>query len=80
MNGERELFIKIEPYRHLVKELDEIPGIDSILAIGIIAEASTDMTSFRDERSFAAWAGVAPGNNESAGKKKEQNGDRKIRH
>jgi len=38
------------------------------------------MTSFRDERSFAAWAGVAPGNNESAGKKKEQNVDKEIRH
>jgi len=67
---ERELYKKVEPYAHLVKALDEIPGIDEILAIGIIAEASTNMSSFRDERSFAAWAGVASGNNESAGKKK----------
>jgi transposase len=67
---EKELRAKVEPYRHLVDALDEIPGIDEILAIGIIAEASTDMGSFRDERSFAAWAGVASGNNESAGKKK----------
>lgn len=72
---EQELFKKIEPYTHLVQQLDEIPGINSILAIGIIAEASTDMSAFRDERSFAAWAGVAPGNNESAGKKKNQNVD-----
>ena len=70
---EQELFKKVEPYAHLVKELDAIPGIDTILAIGIIAEASTDMSSFRDERSFAAWAGVASGNNESAGKKKDRN-------
>jgi hypothetical protein len=34
-------------------------------------EASTDMSSFKDERSFAAWTGVASGNNESAGKKKD---------
>jgi transposase len=65
-----ELHSKVEPYAHLVKKLDEIPGIDAILAIGIIAEASTDMAAFKDERSFAAWAGVAAGNNESAGKKK----------
>lgn len=70
-NVEQELYKKVEKYAHLVKELDAIPGIDQILAIGIIAEASTDMNSFRDERAFAAWAGVAPGNNESAGKKKD---------
>jgi transposase len=70
---EQELFKKVEPYAHLVKELDAIPGIDTILAIGIIAEASADMSSFRDERSFAAWAGVASGNNESAGKTKDPN-------
>ena len=67
---EKELYAKVEPYKHLVQALDEIPGIDTILAIGIIAEASTDMSSFKDERSFAAWCGVASGNNESAGKKK----------
>jgi hypothetical protein len=38
------------------------------------------MSSFKDERSFAAWAGVASGNNESAGKKKDQNAGMEIRH
>ncbi len=64
---------KVKPYEHLVKKLDEIPGIDQILAIGILAEATDDMSHFADERKFAAWAGVASGNNESAGKKKDQN-------
>ena len=77
---EEELYKKVEPYAHLVEKLDEIPGIDAILAIGIIAEASTNMESFKDERSFAAWAGVAAGNNESAGKKKDQNVDTAIQH
>ena len=77
---ESELYKKIEPYKHLVKQLDEIPGIDEILAIGIIAEASTDMSAFRDERSFAAWAGVASGNNESAGKKKDPNAATATQH
>lgn len=70
---ENELREKAIPYRHLVDKLDEIPGIDEILAIGILAEATDDMAHFKDERSFAAWAGVAAGNNESAGKKKDRN-------
>lgn len=68
---ELELFQRVQPYKHLVEKLDEIPGIDVVLAMGIIAEASTQMDAFKDERSFAAWAGVAAGNNESAGKKKD---------
>lgn len=70
---ENELCEKAEPYKHLTLKLDEIPGIDEVLAIGILAEATNDMSNFKDERSFAAWAGVAAGNNESAGKKKDQN-------
>ena len=75
---EKEMRQKIEPYAHLVKALDEIPGIDEILAMGIIAEASADMSAFADERKFAAWAGVASGNHESAGKKKDQSADMEI--
>ncbi len=73
---ENELREKALPYRHLIKKLDEIPGIDEILAIGILAEATDDMSNFRDERTFAAWAGVAAGNNESAGKKKDQSAEK----
>lgn len=69
--ADSELAKKIKPYAHLVEELKKIPGIDRVLAIGIIAEATTDMSNFADERKFAAWAGVASGNNESAGKKKD---------
>ncbi|HEY8271520.1 MAG TPA: IS110 family transposase [Pseudobdellovibrionaceae bacterium] len=69
---------KMLPYAPLIEELDKIPGIDKVLAMAIIAGATTDMGSFPDERRFAAWAGVAPGNNESAGKKKEQNADTVI--
>ena len=38
--------------------------------MGILGEVGDDMSHFRNERVFAAWSGVAPGNNESAGKKK----------
>lgn len=78
-NVEDELTEQMLPYAHLVEELDKIPGIDKILAMGIIAEASADMSKFPDERKFAAWAGVASGNNESGGKKKDQNAATAIR-
>lgn len=70
---ENGLVERMWPYAHLLEELDKIPGIDKILAMGIIAEATPDMGAFPDERRFAAWAGVAAGNNESAGKKKDPN-------
>lgn len=38
--------------------------------MGVIAEAINYMRNLGDERTFAAWAGVVAGNNESAGKKK----------
>ena len=75
---DKELAEKVLPYAHLVEELRKIPGIDKITAVGIIAEATTDMKHFSDERKFAAWAGVAAGNNESAGKKKDRNAGMEI--
>jgi len=75
---ECELSNKTLPYSHLVKKLKEIPGISEILAMGILAEATTDIEHFPDERKFAAWAGVAAGNNESAGKKKDQDAEKKT--
>lgn len=67
---DNQIVQKVHPYAELVEELKKIPGISDILATGILAEASNDMKNFADERKFAAWAGVASGNNESAGKKK----------
>jgi transposase len=73
-----ELFEKIKPYSHLIDELKKLPGIDDVLAVGILAESTNDMSNFEDERKFAAWSGVAAGNNESAGKKKDQNAEKGI--
>lgn len=75
---ENELAEQIIPYANLIEKLDAIPGIDKVLAMAILTEATTRMQSFPDERKFAAWAGVAPGNNESAGKKKDQNAEEAI--
>jgi transposase len=46
--------------------LDEIPGVDWTLA----AVISVDMSAFENVSQLASWAGVYPGNNESAGKRK----------
>ncbi len=53
-----------------VQALDKIPGIGVISAEQIIAETGTDMSHFRNQHAFSNWTGTAPGNNESAGKRK----------
>ena len=47
-----------------------IPGIQRRTAEVVIAEIGTDMTRFPTSRHLASWAGLCPGNNESAGKRK----------
>jgi transposase len=67
---EQKLEEKLSAYQMEIKLLDTIPGVDIEAAIGIISEIGTDMSVFDNEQKFASWAGMCPGNNESAGKKK----------
>lgn len=57
-------------YAQAVELLDTIPGIDRRLAETIMAEIGIDMGRFPSEHHLASWSGVAPGNNESAGKRR----------
>jgi transposase len=57
-------------YKAAVKALDAIPGIGEVSAEQIIAEVGTDMSRFCTPQRLSKWAGVCPGNNESAGKRK----------
>jgi transposase len=50
--------------------LQTIPGIKSQAAATILAESGPDMKQFPTVAKFTSWSGVAPGNNESAGKRK----------
>lgn len=50
--------------------LDTIPGVDRTASEDIIAEMGTDMAQFPTEDHLSSWAGMSPGSNESAGKKK----------
>lgn len=49
--------------------LDTIPGVSLRLAQALLAEVGLDLTRFPSAKHLAAWAGVAPGNHESAGKR-----------
>lgn len=53
-----------------IERLDSIPGVGVQTAQQIIAEVGLDMTRFQSAAHLASWAGMAPGQNESAGKKK----------
>lgn len=67
---EQRIQQKLEPYATQLQLLDEIPGVDWSVAAVIIAELGIDMTVFQTVSQLVSWAGVCPGNNESAGKRK----------
>ena len=55
-------------YVTYIEQLESIPGIGEQSAIYILAEISTDMSSFKTAGHVTAWAGLAPKDNKSAGK------------
>jgi transposase len=57
------------PFEEAVVLLDTIPGVARATAEAIVAEIGTDMSRFPTADHLASWAGVAPGNHESAGKR-----------
>jgi transposase len=58
------------PFEEAVVLLDTIPGVARHTAEVLVAEIGTDMSRFPTADHLAAWAGVAPGNHESAGKRR----------
>jgi transposase len=60
----------IAPYDHYMRLLMSIPGVEWINAVTIIAEIGVDMSAFVSAAHLASWAGLCPGNNESAGKQR----------
>jgi len=67
---EQRIQERLEPYATQLQLLDEIPGVDWTVAAVIIAELGVDMTVFQTVSQLVSWAGICPGNNESAGKRK----------
>jgi len=60
----------LSPYKTALECIQTIPGIDEMGAAMILVEIGDDMSAFGSSSHLASWAGVCPGNNESAGKKK----------
>ncbi len=60
----------VAKYEGEINLLCTIPGINRSSAITVISEIGTDMSQFGSSRRLCCWAGLTPGNNESAGKKK----------
>ena len=60
----------VRPFENQISLLCTIPGVDRRSAITIISEIGTDINQFSNSKRLCCWAGLTPGNNESAGKKK----------
>ena len=61
---------RMEPFRGQRALLRQIPGVDDRVAATIIAEIGVDMSVFGNAMRLASWAGVCPGNYESAGRRR----------
>lgn len=66
----REIAERMRPFDEEVARLDTIPGIDRRGAEIVIAEIGTDLSRFPSADHLASWAGMVPGNDESAGKRR----------
>jgi transposase len=62
------LTLHLAPYAAAHARLQQIPGVGPEVAAVLLAELGDDMTVFGDVHQVAAWVGICPGNNESAGK------------
>ncbi len=60
----------VAPYESYIDLLSTIPGFDRNSAIAVLSEISNDVSQFKSHYRLTSWAGLAPGCNESAGKKK----------
>jgi transposase len=73
---------QLAPFEVQLKCLCTIPGVKQIGAAAILAEIGTDMSCFPDTTDLDSWAGMAPGNNETGGKRrraKARKGNRWLR-
>jgi transposase len=67
---EIQIQVQLLPYEQQARRLMTIPGVGEHVAPVIIAEMGVDMSQFPSAAHVASWAGLCPGMNESAGRKK----------
>ena len=65
-----EIDRRVAPFEPTLTALDTIPGIDRIGAISLVAETGGDMERFPSAAQLCSWAGMCPGHEESAGKRR----------
>jgi len=80
IRGKEQIIVKLDAQIDILLKENElvldtellatIPGVGKEAAAYILAEIGNDMSQFPDEQHLASWAGMSPGSNESAGKKK----------
>ena len=63
-----EIAERVLPFESEIERLDAIPGVGRRTAEALVAEMGTDMSRFPTAAHLASWAGMCPGNHESAGK------------
>jgi transposase len=68
LNG--EIDNRMKPFRDESERLQTIPGVKKKTSEKIVAEIGVDMSRFPSDAHLSSWAGVSPGNNESAGKRR----------
>ena len=79
---DEEVEKRMLPFVEDLELLDSIPGVGRRIAQQIIAEVGTDMSRFPTPGHLCSWAGMTPGHDESAGKKKSaktRKGNKKLR-
>jgi hypothetical protein len=69
---DREVDANLAPFRTGVELLTSIPGISTLSAQVILSEIGTDMSRFPTAGHLISWAGLCPGNDESAGNRPER--------
>jgi transposase len=67
---DREIEARQRPFAEAVDRLDAIPGVGRRTAEALVAEIGTDLGRFPSAAHPASWAGLCPGNDESAGKRR----------
>jgi transposase len=66
---EQEIDRRLRPFQDDVARLCTIPGVDRVTAWGLLSEIGFNMAQFPSAGHLASWAGMCPGNRESAGKR-----------
>jgi transposase len=71
---------QMKGYEDAIKRIDEISGVGKRSAEVILSEIGTDMNRFPSAAHISSWSGLCPGNNESAGKRKNGKTNKGNKH